>query len=111
MRVVLLALAAAAMGTQSTAVRRLGDASTTYLTSTLTGLVEAVAARRWSAAESRSLAIIAAALAGAAAGAALALDARPALPVLQLGPVAAVIIASRRLIGRSGAGRYEPGWP
>jgi hypothetical protein len=43
----LLLLAAAAMGLQSTAVRRLGQMSTTYLTSTLTGVITAVALRRW----------------------------------------------------------------
>jgi uncharacterized membrane protein YoaK (UPF0700 family) len=45
-RLALLLLAAAAMGLQSTAVRRLGQMSTTYLTSTLTGIISAIALRR-----------------------------------------------------------------
>ena len=45
--VLLLALAGSAMGAQSTAVRRLGGMSTTYLTATLTGLLEAAVVRRW----------------------------------------------------------------
>jgi len=38
-------LAAAAMGLQSTAMRRLGQVSTTYLTSTLTGILSGLALR------------------------------------------------------------------
>src|SRR5438477_6024198 len=45
-RVALLLLAAAAMGMQSAAVRRLGQMSTTYLTSTLTGILTDLALRR-----------------------------------------------------------------
>jgi len=104
MRAVLLALAAGAMGTQSTAVRRLGGLSTTYLTGTLTGMLEALAGRRWSAEESRDLGIIVTVLGGAAAGTALVLYAPSTLPALQLGPIAVVIVASRQL-----AGRYPPG--
>lgn len=101
-RLVLVAIAAAAMGAQSTAVRRLGGMSTTYLTSTLTGLVEALVARRWSTAETRSVAILLAALAGAAAAVALVLHARRLLPVLQLLPLAGVIVASRSLLAGRG---------
>lgn len=39
-QVLMLAVAALAMGMQSTAIRRLDPMSTTYLTSTLTGLIE-----------------------------------------------------------------------
>jgi uncharacterized membrane protein YoaK (UPF0700 family) len=91
----LLALAAAAMGLQSTAVRRLGRLSTTYLTSTFTGLLEALIARRWSDGHLRSLGILAMAFAGAAGATGLIILAWPALPVLQLVPVATVIAASR----------------
>jgi uncharacterized membrane protein YoaK (UPF0700 family) len=45
-RLALLLLAAAAMGLQGTAVRRLGQMSTTYLTSTLTGVISAIALGR-----------------------------------------------------------------
>ena len=44
-QILMLVLCASAMGIQSTAVRLVGQVSTTYLTSTLTGLLEAVVAR------------------------------------------------------------------
>ncbi len=97
---VLLALAAGAMGLQSAGVRRLGQMSTTYLTSTFTSLVEALRAHRWSPEHARSFRIVLAAVAGAAAGTALLLHATRLLPVLQLGPLAIVILASGRLIER-----------
>jgi uncharacterized membrane protein YoaK (UPF0700 family) len=94
---VLVVIAGVAMGIQSTAVRRFGQLSTTYLTSTLTGVIEAVASRRFSEVSVRSLAILAMAAAGAAAAiGVLRLQAR-ALPVLQLLPVALVIVGSLRL--------------
>lgn len=99
-QIALIATAAGAMGVQSTAVRRLGQVSTTYLTSTLTGVVESLAARRWSPGESRSVAILAAALAGAVAATALLLYAGRWLPALQLLPLAVVLLGSRRLLGR-----------
>lgn len=97
MQLLLLLLAAAAMGVQSTAIRRLGPISTTYLTSTFVGIFEALAARSWSREHGRSVAILVAALVGAAAATALLLYARRLLPLLQLLPVLIVIIASRRL--------------
>ena len=96
----LLALAAAAMGMQSTAVRRLGPMSTTYLTSTFIGVFEAIAARRWSGEESRSVAILGVALAGAAGATALILHAPRLLPALLLGPLVIVIVTSR-VLGRA----------
>jgi uncharacterized membrane protein YoaK (UPF0700 family) len=95
---ILVIVAGAAMGIQSTAVRRLGQISTTYLTSTLTGLLEDLRIRRRSEGQLRSIGILTAALLGAAAATALVLWARPILPLLQLAPVGAVILASRRLI-------------
>jgi uncharacterized membrane protein YoaK (UPF0700 family) len=97
-QVLLLALAAAAMGVQSTAIRRLGQISTTYLTSTYIGVFEALAARRWSRAELRSVAILLVALVGAAAAVGLILHAPRLLPVLALAPLVIVILASRGLI-------------
>jgi uncharacterized membrane protein YoaK (UPF0700 family) len=90
----LLAAAASAMGIQSAAVRRLGPMSTTYLTSTFIGVWEAVAARRWSTEENRSVAILAAALVGAAGATALILGAPRVLPVLVLAPPGVVLAAS-----------------
>ena len=104
MQIVLLALSSGAMGTQSSAVRRLGHVSTTYLTNTLTGLVESVGARRWSQTERRSLAVILAAVAGAAAATALLRHARLWLPSLQLLPLLVVLVGSRRLMRVQQAG-------
>lgn len=100
LQLAMLGLAAAAMGTQSTAVRRLGQFSTTYLTSTLTGLFEALVTRRWSASETRGLAIILGALMGAAAATALVTDLRSALPVLPLAPLAVVVLTARLVLDR-----------
>lgn len=97
-QIAMLSLLAAAMGAQSTAVRRLGQISTTYLTSTLTGLLESIVARRWSASHTRSLGILGAALAGAGAAIALVTHARAWLPALQLLPLVVVELASLRLI-------------
>ncbi len=94
----LLSVAAAAMGVQSTAIRRLGQMSTTYLTSTLTGLVESIRSRRWSEGNGRSLGIIVAAVIGAAAATGLVAHGRLLLPALQLIPLTIVILASLRLI-------------
>lgn len=93
-RLVLLAVLAAGMGLQSTAVRRLGQMSTTYLTSTLTGLLEALAVRRWPSASRRSTAILIAFLAGAAAGSAAALRGPGLVPVAVMAPIAVVVACS-----------------
>lgn len=94
-RLALLVVLAAAMGTQSVAVRRLGSISTTYLTGTLTGTLEALRARRWSAVQNRDLGILTAVVIGAAAGLEVAAHARPALPALQLIPLAIVLLGAR----------------
>ncbi len=96
-QLLMLAAAAAAMGMQSTAIRRLGPMSTTYLTSTFIGVFEAIAARRWSADETRSVAILAAALGGAAAATGLILGAPRLLPAVVLAPLVVVILASHSL--------------
>jgi uncharacterized membrane protein YoaK (UPF0700 family) len=95
----LLAALAGAMGMQSTAVRRLGQISTTYLTSTLTGVFESLARLRWPAGQGRSVGILCAALAGAAAGTEIVSSARAWLPALQLIPLALVVLSARRLAG------------
>ena len=93
----LLALAALAMGMQSTAVRRIGQLSTTYLTSTYTGLLEALVSRRWADEHARSIGILVMAFLGAAAATGLILEARVLVPVLQLVPLATVVVLGRRL--------------
>ncbi len=87
----LLSLAAAAMGMQSAAVRRLGQMSSTYLTSTLTGVVVALAMRQRPTELQRSLGVFAAIVIGAVAGAVAADSAITLVPVAILAPLAAVL--------------------
>jgi uncharacterized membrane protein YoaK (UPF0700 family) len=93
-RLALLAVVAAGMGAQSTAVRRLGQMSTTYLTSTLTGLLEALAVRRWPTAARRSTGILVAFVVGAAAGSTAALREPALVPVAVMVPIVVVVICS-----------------
>jgi uncharacterized membrane protein YoaK (UPF0700 family) len=95
-RVVLVMVGAAAMGMQASAVRRLGQMSSTYLTSTLTGLLEAFAIRRWPADWQRSTGVILAVVAGAALGAAAATSAESLVPVAVLVPLAVVVACAAR---------------
>lgn len=93
-RLALLLLAAIAMGMRSTAVRRLGQMSSTYLTSTLTGVLQALAVRRLPSQWQRSSGVLLAMVAGAALGA-LAVIRSPAwVPAAILAPLAAVIVCS-----------------
>jgi uncharacterized membrane protein YoaK (UPF0700 family) len=92
-----LLLGAAAMGMQSTAVRRLGPMSTTYLTSTLTGILTALAIRRWPAEWQRSTGVILAALTGATLGSLAALWSPGWVPAAILVPITAVLAGSAAL--------------
>lgn len=93
-RLTLLVVAAVGMGMQSTAVRRLGPMSATYLTSTLTGILEALALRRWPSEWQRSTGLLLAAVIGAALGALAALLAPSAVPAAVMVPLAAVVACS-----------------
>jgi uncharacterized membrane protein YoaK (UPF0700 family) len=93
-KLVLLGLAAGAMGAQSSAIRRLGDFSTTYLTSTLVGMLEEIVARRWSPSTTRSLVVLVAVAIGAALATLVITHVRPALPVLVLLPLVVVIFTA-----------------
>jgi uncharacterized membrane protein YoaK (UPF0700 family) len=93
-RLALLATGAAAMGVQSTAVRRLGQMSTTYLTSTLTGVLTALAIRRWPSEWQRSTGVLIAIVVGAALGALAATWSPPLVPAAILVPLAAVVVLS-----------------
>jgi uncharacterized membrane protein YoaK (UPF0700 family) len=90
----LLILLAVSMGMQSAAIRRLGQMSSTYLTSTLTAFVAALATRTVPDAIGRSLGVIAAMVVGAVAGGILAAKAYPWLPAMILLPLALVIAGS-----------------
>ncbi len=90
-RLALLLLAAAAMGAQSATVRRLGQLSTTYLTSTLTALFTGLALRQKPEGAGRSTAILVTAVAGAALGTLAALNAPGWVPAAVLIPIAVVL--------------------
>jgi uncharacterized membrane protein YoaK (UPF0700 family) len=107
-KLVLLVLAAAAMGIQTAAVRRLGQMSSTYLTSTLAGLVTALAVRRRPEDWQRSTATLVAIVIGATLGA-LTVSRFPAwLPVVILTPLAAVIAVSLTIASRTPARPASP---
>jgi uncharacterized membrane protein YoaK (UPF0700 family) len=90
-RMALLSAVAAAMGLQATAVRRLGPMSTTYLTSTLTGVLQALAIRRWPSEWQRSTGVLLAFVVGAVLGGLAALHAPAAVPAAVLVPLAVVV--------------------
>ena len=90
----LLIAAAAAMGMQSAAVRRLGQMSSTYLTSTLTGVLAGLVTRTRPEGLGRSLGALAALVVGAVAGGILARSAYAWLPVAVLLPVGVVVVES-----------------
>jgi uncharacterized membrane protein YoaK (UPF0700 family) len=89
-RLALLGVAAVVMWLQTAAVRRLGPMSTTYLTSTMAGMLQALAVRRWPSDWQRGVGIMAALVLGAVLGA-VTQEWLPALiPVVVMVPVAAV---------------------
>ncbi|MEV6230927.1 YoaK family protein [Saccharopolyspora shandongensis] len=105
----LLVLASVGMGLQSAAMRGLGSrakVSTTYLTSTLIGVVEGFATGgRAKVFDVRGAALLLAVVAGAAAGGALLLVVPQALPLLPLAALAIVIGTAafhHRAVRRSG---------
>jgi uncharacterized membrane protein YoaK (UPF0700 family) len=91
---VLLVVVSAAMGMQATAVRRLGQMSSTYLTSTVTALLEALAMRRWPSEWQRSSGAVCALVIGAVCGGLAALQAPAAVPAAVMVPLA-IVLASR----------------
>jgi len=92
----LLIVAAAAMGMQSAAVRRLGQMSSTYLTSTLLGVLAGPVTRTKPDGLGRSIGALAAVVAGALAGGILAKSAHAWLPIAVLVPVGVVVAESMR---------------
>jgi uncharacterized membrane protein YoaK (UPF0700 family) len=90
----LLIVAAAAMGMQSAAVRRLGQMSSTYLTSTLTGVLASLVTGTRAEGLGRSLGALAAIIVGALAGGILARSAYAWLPVAVLLPPGVVVAGS-----------------
>ncbi|MGA2837911.1 MAG: YoaK family protein [Acidimicrobiales bacterium] len=110
-QLVLIGIAATAMGLQSATVRAWTGAatSTTYLTGTLTGVVGAVAAGRPLRQEWAGVAVLAAALVGAAL-AGVALAERSALaPVVPLVTLVGVLVIGRTLVADAGAATSADG--
>jgi uncharacterized membrane protein YoaK (UPF0700 family) len=99
-QLVLLGLIACAMGGQSAAARQLGNpnASTTYLTGTLTSLVSRLAGRRRP--DPEAVTVILALLAGAAAGVGLLEAAPSTVPLLALAGVGTTVALSWRIGSR-----------
>ena len=90
----LVVVLAAAMGLQAAAVRRLGQMSSTYLTSTLTGLVAGLVTGSKPDGMNRSLGVLAAIVAGAAAASVLVKTAPAWVPAVVLLPLGVVIVVS-----------------
>jgi uncharacterized membrane protein YoaK (UPF0700 family) len=90
----LVAVLAAAMGLQAAAVRRLGQMSTTYLTSTLTALVAGLVTGSKPDGMARSLGVLATLIIGAIAASVVLEGARAWLPLVILLPLGLVIVAS-----------------
>jgi len=93
-QIALLIVAAAAMGMQSAAVRHLGQMSSTYLTSTLLGVLAGLATGTRPEGLGRSLGALAAVVVGALAGGILAKSAHAWLPVAVLLPLVVVVAGS-----------------
>jgi len=90
----LVAVLAAAMGLQAAAVRRLGQMSSTYLTSTLTGLVAGLVTSSKPDGMQRSLGVLAAIIAGAAVASIIVKTVPGLLPAVVLLPLGVVIVSS-----------------
>ena len=90
----LVAVLAAAMGLQAAAVRRLGQMSTTYLTSTLTALVAGLVTGSKPDGMARSLGVLATLILGAVIASILLEEARAWVPLVILVPLGLVIVAS-----------------
>lgn len=95
----LLAAAVLAMGVQAGAVRAIGipGLSTTYLTGTLTGVLAELATTR--SVQWRSIAILVGLVSGAAGGL-LAVQATATAPLLPIGVLAVVLLASTAILLR-----------
>jgi uncharacterized membrane protein YoaK (UPF0700 family) len=90
-QVPLVIMLAAAMGMQSSAVRRLGQMSSTYLTSTLLGLLAGLSTRTKVEGAWRSVGVLVAIVIGALAGSLVIRNAPAWLPVVVLVPIGVVV--------------------
>jgi uncharacterized membrane protein YoaK (UPF0700 family) len=90
----LVAVLAAAMGLQAAAVRRLGQMSTTYLTSTLTALIAGLVTGSKPDGTARSLGVLTAIIIGAISGSLILEGPRAWLPLMILLPLGLVVVTS-----------------
>src|SRR5215467_15860075 len=90
----LVAVLAAAMGLQAVAVRRLGQMSTTYLTSTLTALLAGLVTGSKPDGMARSLGVLATLIIGATVASVLLEEARAWVALMILLPLGLFIVAS-----------------
>jgi uncharacterized membrane protein YoaK (UPF0700 family) len=98
----LLAVAAAAMGVQSSAVRQMGiaDVSTTYLTGTLTGLVSSLTSRHHATPDRpRRVGVLLGLVAGASLSGLLIATAPDGVPALPLAALGVALLLSMKLAG------------
>jgi uncharacterized membrane protein YoaK (UPF0700 family) len=96
----LLIVLPAAMGMQSAAVRRLGQMSSTYLTSTLLGVLAGLVTGGRPEGLGRSIGVLVAVVVGALVGGILAKSAYAWLPVAILLPLAVVVAGSAAVTRR-----------
>lgn len=104
MKLLMLAIAAAALGIQGSAVQRFGISglSSTYLTGTLTTVIGALATRRPLATVLPSLKILGALIVGAGVGAVVTTHLEPAAPALLVVPLGMVVLEASRISDRGG---------
>jgi uncharacterized membrane protein YoaK (UPF0700 family) len=96
-RVALLILSGSAMGAQSATVRRLGEMSATYMTSTFTGVLTAMAVGPWPPKNwPRNVGVLVAMLTGGVLGALAAVRSPAWVPAVVLVPVLAVLFLAPR---------------
>ena len=93
-QLVLVAALAACMGMQAAAVPQLGHMSTTYLTSTLTGVLAGLVTRTKPEGLARSIGVLAAIVTGAVIGGVVVKLAPAWLPAAMLAPLGLVIVLS-----------------
>jgi uncharacterized membrane protein YoaK (UPF0700 family) len=105
-QLMLLGVAAVAMGIQSSAVRSLAEPglSSTYMTGTLTGLVSAVIAGEGLSGQRRNIAVLVAVVLGAAVAGVLVVEAPRAAPAVALAALGAVILTAWVSTHRTGTG-------
>ena len=110
-QLVLVGVAACAMGLQGAAVREStgGGLSTTYLTGTLTGVVTALASGRSVREASTGGTVLAASLAGAVVAGLVLMASRAWVPIVPLAALAGALVAGGGQVAAAGDAAPDPG--